>query len=404
MYDGYLSFAGAEIINAARTSAYLKKLAIRLEVKCDADGLNTALGHAAYSTPAADGAPWYKSTRAATGDFYGLMPGRIQGGEDSTRQVQLTELTGDGAVMTTSRYASRETRFVATAFAASEEAMEAGLAWLRDKLAADSCGTSVGLGCKGHQAMRFTSKPVTNAQMQEYQRTFYKTEITEGPKVTERLGFKSVTAWTVEFTMTSGRPWAFTLAKAITTLDLPSGASWTDPAGEDCSVADEAYDDFIDDPYFTAIAKPPRPATILPPNLLAIDSWRRRTVALPADVTSRWGRIVPTLRIQTGAEDAQQIRIRFYRGTTQSGCGYDGEFLISYLPANSVMLIDGVRQEVSVTKANGAVVPGGHLLYGSAGRPFMWPSMGCQQGYTMTADMMPGQTGITVSLDTSIRE
>ncbi|QWY82772.1 minor tail protein [Arthrobacter phage SilentRX] len=404
MYDGYLSFAGTEIINAARTSAYLKALGPRLQVKCDAAGLNTALGHAAYSTPAADGAPWYKSSRAATGGFYGLIPGRIQGGEDSTREVQLTELTGDGAVMTTSRYASRETRFVATAFAASEEAMEAGLAWLRDKLAADACGASVGLGCKGHQAMRFTSKPVSNAQMQEYQRTFYKTEITEGPKVTERLGFKSVTAWTVEFTMTSGRPWAFTLAKAIATLDLPSGTSWTDPAGEDCSVADDAYDDFINDPYFTAIAKPPRPATILPPNILAIDSWRRRTVSLPADVTGRWGRIVPIVRVQTGGAAAQQVRLRFYRGTTVSGCGYDGEFLVSYLPANSVLLIDGVRQEVSVTKANGQVVPGGHLLYGSAGRPFMWPSMGCQQGYTMTADMMPGQTGVTVSLDTAIRE
>jgi hypothetical protein len=30
--------------------------------------------------------------------------------------------------------------------------------------------------------------------------------------------------------------------------------------------------------------------------------------------------------------------------------------------------------------------------------------MGCQQAYVMTADIMPGQTGVTIQLDTSTRE
>jgi hypothetical protein len=404
MYDGYLSYAGTEIMNAARTSAYLKALVPQLSVKCDADGLADALGHAAYTTPADDGAPWYKASRPVGSRFYGIMPGEIQGSEDSTREVPVTELSGDGAIMTMSRYASRETRFKATMFAADEEAMNEGLTWLKQQLAQDACGSTIGLGCAGHQAMLFTTKPVNNYQMQSFQRTFYRTEVTEGPLVTGRLGFKSVIAWSIEFTMTSGRPWAFTLPATVGTLDLPSGASFSDPAGEDCSVANEAYDDFINDPYFTAIAKPPRPATILPPNILAISSWRRRTATIPASTTDRWGRIVPVVYVTVGAAAAQYIRIRFYRGSTTSGCGYDGEFLISYLPAGAVLKIDGVRQEITVTLANGKTVPGGHLLSGSDGRPFMWPSMGCQQGYTMTADMMPGQTGITVRLDTAIRE
>jgi hypothetical protein len=44
------------------------------------------------------------------------------------------------------------------------------------------------------------------------------------------------------------------------------------------------------------------------------------------------------------------------------------------------------------------------LLYGSAGRPFMWPDLSCKDTYTMTADMFPGQTGILVNLETAVRD
>lgn len=404
MYDGYLSFGGVEIINADRTATYLRALVPGLEVTCDGDGLAAALGHGPYTTPELDQAPWWQPDRPGLANFYGLFPGKLQGSEDSTRTIDGTELTGDGAVMVKSRHASRETRFVVTALAADEGAMHEGLAWLKDVLAADACGEMVGLGCAGHQAMMFITKPVNSYQMLSYQRTFYKTETSEGPKETARLGFKTVTAWTIEFTLRSGRPWAFTLPTTVATLDLPSGSSWTDPAGEDCSVANEAYDDFINDPYFTNIEKPPRPAVILPPNILDISSWRRQVALVPVNLSQRWGRIVPVVRVLTGSTSVQYVRIRFYRGTASSGCDFDGEFLVSYLPAHAVLVLDGVRQEISVTLANGKTVPGGHLLYGSDGRPFMWPSMGCQQGYTMTADMMPGQTGVTVTLDISIRE
>lgn len=404
MYEGYLSFGGVEIVNAERTAAYLKALAPGLDVKCDAAGLHTALGHNAYTTPAADGAPWVLPNRPGSENFYGLFPGRVQGSEDSTREVSGQELTGDGMVMTTSRHASRETRWTVTAFAADEGAMNEGMTWLKDVLAADACGSTVGLGCSSHQAMMFTVKPVNASQMLSYQRTFYKTETSEGPKRLEVLGFKKVVAWTIEFTLTSGRPWAFTIASTLGTLDVPAGSNFTDPVGENCSQATEAYDDFIDDPYFTAIAKPPRPATILPPNILDINSWRRQLLALPASITDRWGRLVPVVRLITQGTAVQYVRIRFYRGTQLSGCGYDGEFLVSYLPANSVMVIDGIRKEISVSLPNGKTVPGGHLIYGSDGRPFMWPSMGCQQDYTMVADMMPGQTGLSVRLDVAVRE
>lgn len=405
MYEGYFSFGGVEIGNRQRTEAYLKANVPEFQWDRETTELHTALGHAAYVSPATDGAPWYRASRPATGRFYGLWIHKITGIEDSTRRVTGTELLGDGGISTQARHASREMRVVATMFAEDEEAMDEGKTWLNQVLAQDACGPSMGLGCTGHQVSVYTAQPTTIAEANARRRTFYKTVTIDGPEYKKDLGYQKVVGWRADFTIRANRPWAFTNSTLLFTSDVTAGTSFTDPVGENCSAMDDPYLDFIDDPFYTAIQKPPRPATILPPNILKITSWRRRTYTLTAASQDRWGRTVPTVRVTTGATVAKQLRIRFYQGTaTTSGCGYDGEFLVSYLPANSVLLIDGVKREVYVTLPDGRRVPGGHLLYGSDGRPFSWPSMGCQQAYVMTADIMPGQTGVTIQLETSTRE
>lgn len=406
MYDGYLSFGGVEIFNLQRVTAYLKAFAPKIELNPDLvpTGLNTALGHGAYVSPQADAAPWWRNTRPATSRFYGLLPSKVRGAEDSTREVEKTDLAGDGAIHTRSRHGSREILVKASAWAADEEAMSEGIAWLREVLAADACGTGGGLGCTGHQISMFTAKPSTTVEANNLRRTYYKAQTLEGPLVKKETHVQSLVMWEIEFTLEAGWPWAFTNNTLLTTLDLPSGASYTDPVGENCSAMDDPYLDFIDDPYFTGIAKPPAPSTILPPNLIDISTWRRRTYNIDAVQTDRWGRIVPLVRLTSGGVAVQHMRIRFYQGTTVSGCDYDGEFYVSYLPANAVMVIDGMKKEIFVTLSDGRRVPGGHLIFGSDGRPFMWPSLGCQQSYTMTADIMPGQTGMTLQLETAVRE
>ena len=403
MFDGYLSIGGVEVLNRARVATYLKAFLPQVEVLCSTTGMNAALGHSTYTTPALNAAPWYKSTQASTADFYGLFPGKMEGAEDSTRELQVTELSSHGAVLTSPRHASTEIRFVATAFAKNEEAMMAGIAWLRQVLANEGCSDQ-DIGCTGRTAKVFSAMPTTTANAATFGRFFYKSEITEGPLVTKKFNTKGFLMWQIDFTLTSGVPWPFSSTSNIGTLDMNSATNFQDPAGENCSTVNSAYDDFISDPYFTGISRPPRPPVILPPNILEISSWRRKTLTLPA-ITQRWGRIAPVISVLTEGAAAKYLRLRFYRSAAGvSGCDFDGEFIISYMPANSVLTLNSITREATMRVNGGRTVPAGHLLFGSDGRPFLWPSLGCHSTYTMTADLMPGHTGVAVVLDTAVRE
>ena len=293
MYDGYLALGGKEVLNRARTAAYLKKLLPgKVEVVCDDAALNKALGHGTYTTPQQNGAPWYKGARPAGARFLGVFPGKVEGAENSTRGIDVTELSGDGAIITSPRYGSKELRFVGTAFALDEEAMEEGVAWLRDILANDGC-SDADLGCTGQEAKLFASLPKDAVAAFNLTRTYHRVETSEGPLVVKKFPVHGFVMWQLEFTLTAGIPWAFTSPVEVGTLAMDTGSNFTDPAGENCGAAAmvDAYDDFIEDPYFTAISRPPRPPVILPPNILDINSWRRKTLPLPASQTQRWGRV-----------------------------------------------------------------------------------------------------------------
>lgn len=404
MYNGWLEYAGVEIINAARAKKYIQSWLPGLDVQCDASGLWAARGHGAYVSPAADNAPWYRSTRPATGRFYGLFPGTMEGEEDASRKVSVIELSGDGATYTKPRYGSREIRVTAVAFAADEEAMGEGLSWLRDALATGECEETTG-ACTNNDLRMYLAQPTNGASDNHMIRTFVRTEVLDNLTVTRQLGSQVCVAKMVEFVFTIGAPWAFTPKTLVGSLDMGTGtASFTDPGGEDCYTTSNGYANFISDPYYTAVVKPPAPPVVKPPNVVKPASWRRKTLAVTQSEVDRWGRVAPVVSISTGSGGGALIRVRFYGGASVSGCGFEGEFYVSYIPPDSTMVLDAMRKDITVIKSNGAKVPGGHLVYGSDGLPLRWPNLGCSTSYTMTADMLPGQTGITVLLESSVRE
>lgn len=402
MFTGYMTVDGVEVLNVNRVAAYAEKLAPGLTLRCTAPGLNLALRQSPYTTPAQDNAPWYTVTRPATGRFLGVYPLDIDNIDDSTETVTTNELTVSGGVHTQPRYGAKEFRVVAFAIALDDEALEEGMAWLRATLSNEG-REGTGLGCTGRRVRMFSATPRTSADATSLGRTFYEVEKVEGPLTMKK--YKSRYAVRkIEFTLSAGKPWAWTDPTTVGTLAMDQAANYTEPV-EDCSEVMTSSEDFIDDPFFTAITQPPKPPIIKPPNVLDLTSWRRMLAPIPAMHTKRAGRAAPIITVAAGAANAQYIRLRFYgEGTNNTGCGFEGEFLISYLPANSVMTLNGITQEATVALPDGREVPGGHLLYGTDGRPFQWPSLASGRLYTMAADMMPGQTGIIIILDIAVRE
>lgn len=403
MFSGYMAINGTEIINSARTKAYADAHLPGISVKCSHPALRIALAHNEYTSPQTDAAPWYNALRPSSSRFYGFFPVKIEGASDSTQKVESQELLRDGAVHVSPRYEARDIRVVVVGMAADDEALADGVEWLKDVL--ENAGCRDGLGCVGREVNMFHAAPSTTSDAFSMRRTFYSVAVTSGPLEKVVLPSKVGAMKQYEFVLSAGIPWAFTDLSLVANLSMNSALNYTDPAWEDCTMQTEATDNFINDPFFTGISPAPQPPNILPPNILDISSWRRLTAPIGATITTRPGRVSPVVTVHAASVDTQFIRIRFYRSADGlSGCGYVGEFLISYLPANSVMVIDSIRKEVNVAMPDGRWLPGGHLLYGSAGRPFMWPDLSCKDTYTMTADMFPGQTGVVVDLEVAVRE
>ena len=405
MDRAYAQLGDTELFNSARFKQYVESLTNGIDVKCNATDLNVALDHLPYSNPAADAAPWYKAARPATGRFLGIMATKIEGIGDGTRQINVTQLMGSGGVQSLPRDASGEMRVTVTMIAQDEEAFHEGWTWFKEALQGSKCD-EVSLGCVGHTLRMFTAPPKTLGQFVEFGRNFYNVELLEGPKITVERPSKRVVWKDAEFIMSIGKPWPVTDMVEVATLNMSTATNHTDAPGENCSERSVAYDNYITDPFFTAIQQPPRPPNILPPNVLDISSWRRRTAVIPASLSDRPGQVIPNVKIFSGPSGAQFVRVRFYSEDVagNTGCNYSGEYLVSYVPPTAVLNLDGIRREISVTMGDGRVVPAGHLLFGTDGRPFEWPELSCHKTYTVTVDMMPGQSDVSVIVEAAVRE
>lgn len=141
MYEGYLRFAGTEIANAARTAAYVENIMPRFGFdSCwDSEDLPCVLGDEPYRTPALDPAPWFSPARPESSKFLGFYPLSVIGIEDSSREVNVTELVQDGAVFSMPRRASKEFRVQGVLIAEDGQGLDVGMSWLRGALEGAEC-------------------------------------------------------------------------------------------------------------------------------------------------------------------------------------------------------------------------------------------------------------------------
>lgn len=402
MFSGYLELGGVELINNARTAAYVKALAPGLKVKCDDAGLHHALGDALYTTPSADAAPWYRSANTDTANFLGFYASGIDGDEDSTRQMSITELSNDGAVQSLARHGSKEIRVKVYGIALDQAGMQAGMTWLRSVLDDSPCG-GTSLYCEGRPLHYFKASPAAStsgaalALVAKYARASYRVEPIDGPRRIAVIPAKTAVVWEVEYTLNAGVPWTFTLPDptATTTGVSPSAVGETF-----CPTQTDSYDDLVVDPTAPAVTRPPKPPAIEPFEMPT--GWNRYAMSIPSTLGARSGRIVPTVVATTTGSPMRQVRVRFYRTGFSDLCDFEGEFFITYVPANSILTINGPERIISVSTA-GDVRPAANLVVGSDGRPVKWPSMACGTAYTVYVEAVGALAG-TVRTDVSIRE
>lgn len=186
---------------------------------------------------------------------------------------------------------------------------------------------------------------------------------------------------------------------------------WLDVRGKSSSrVVQTVAGGVLADPDCPPIPLPPRAPVIDELCVDEISTYKRFTVTIPQEVVPAWADVVPIVNITSTSQPLRQLRARFYSNESNLDpadlvpCSYVGEFIVSYLPENSTMTIDGITQTVTVIGTNGDVQQAAHLLYGSGGGPMVWPAMSCGSRYDLAVDVDPTATGLTFELCVAARE
>lgn len=152
--------------------------------------------------------------------------------------------------------------------------------------------------------------------------------------------------------------------------------------------------DPLQDPDCPAPPSPPTPPTVLDDCIEEIGVWRRYWLAIPADQVNIWIAKLPTITLITGANAERQVRIRYFENPSDLtpdqlplDAEWDSEMIVSYMPANTRMTLDGVEELAWASVAGGEQLPANRLLYGTGGTPATWPVLSCGSGYLVALDV-----------------
>jgi hypothetical protein len=281
--------------------------------------------------------------------------------------------------------------------------MEAGLAWLRSVIDNTDCGDGRRANCNTKVLTYFRDDPAApsiaaaTVLVDKYGRNIYDVEAIDGLRIVKEHPKISGYTKEVEIIFGAGIPWSFTFFDNVATT---SGVTPSTAAEVYCAPIADAYGRLILDPNSPTIQHPPTPPVVETMNMPT--SWSRYRMTIPASFGGRHGRVVPRVTITAGATAKRMIRVRFYKAGAAT-CDYDGEFLLTYLPANAIAYIDGAIGEFSILK-DGEVLPAGNLILGSNSRPPTWPVMDCNSAYEVVVDTVGGIGDATVITSVAIRE
>lgn len=342
----YLSVAGLEVANGARTIEYLR------------NGLgNTGQGHwvlgdgqmcgvmyrdgsgctpQTFVSPAADPAPWYDPDEPGSASFLGLMLTSIEGYDSTVTRPVVQRFSGlSGGSFGSEQRTPRTWKFQGTMISGDDTGAEYGLRWLTQVLKAsecDSCSTS-------NLSVRLLCPEDDCSDDDLGLWTSYSTALTDGPHETGYFvssfdGYLGACrdAVNVEFTIVAANPYLY--QQPVWCLDATINA---DTCTNIC--------DFIGTTFTTATA--------------CCD------VSAPAQGVN--GAIATFA--STTSQDGGGVFISYV-----PGCGSNTAtkvIALSSVPAGSTVTVNSAQHTVTI-KQNGVVSDGTYLIASIDGEPIQW--------------------------------
>lgn len=446
-WQGYYEYDGNEIINVQRTETYMRNAGMRwFRPQFKNDALAYMLGQGLeYSSPFLDDAPWADPDWAPSYDFYGVYPLDITGIEDSSRTSAVVESLGNGGSPGRLRHGTKTIVFNTLILARTEDGAEYGLRWLKDALLGGACEGDVSGNCIGFQLCYLSAPPdmhlpssirdrpgfassseseqgwgsiVADPEecLEPYWRSLRKVVFNTGPAVTsKRETTDGGQVWTVTFTAVAGSNYELSAERPLLEGLLSRSNPWVggQPPGAvvdtegfviaETSCAEPEYQPVFD-PLCPASVPPPQPPSVplgcyTPPR-----NWRRRQVTIPKASVPVWGEVVPRVEIHARGKDIRNLRLRYYADpfgtgdTSEDPCAHCGDIVVSYVPQDHTLVLDGSEEQVYVISPGGARRRADSLVFASDGSPFEWPVLTCGFGYILALDLPQTQTPPVVDL------
>lgn len=255
-------------------------------------------------------------------------------------------------------------------------------------------------------SMAYGDAITAEEQAEKYERTMHDVTAISGVTTVRVFDLDEGAGAQVEFLLSASTPFAFHPPRVMLDaqqLELLPTVEFADPA----PVTPPVF--VIVDPDCPPIPAPPRPPVI--PNTCADgpDEWDRYYVEIPGDEVSVWSKNLMTVSLHAPSE-VRQVRVRLTENPFSWPVGdvdpaaFCSEFILSYLPANTELTVDGTVQRAWASIEGSEPIPASNLLYGADGGPMTWPEVSCGVPYLVTIDVPVGAgAGVVIDLELTKR-
>ena len=411
-YNGLIQFGGTEIVNNRRAVAHAENgvASVGFSILADDSWRQTHLftGDEDYITPAETGAPWVQADRPESLEFGGVMATAITGLDTTEVEQGISDATGDGGAAGYRRLPTRPVSVECVLVASTSRGLQWGLRWLTRSLLED--GRNGGAGprdltflesCPDYRQAEQAAD--VQARVAGLMRVLTQVVVTKTPEVTQWAGQsvdrgdQSACTALVEFELTAlvPRVWRSPV-QLLGEYALSRGEELStrfQELDEDGNCPANCDDDggVLVDPTAGAVWSLPRP--VAPGTEIGcqlLDSLRS-VLTVPEGVIPLTGEMLPTVTVKSGGVEERHIRLRWARGlVVDDGAALDcqtvGEAMITYMPPNATLVLDGRAGTAVVTTEDGRELDATPVMVGRAGGPWRPPRMRCGAPYTLVAD------------------